>query len=1652
MYMLQVLVFLVVLLACNASYSATYQIDASAGDDANPCTASQKCRSVERLLERTLAAGDILEARCNDYYREDSTISPLTSGTSGARITFRAYGPCYEKTGVHTGVTSQTRLTETNTNFVSSGVLVGHTVFNLTRGASCNVSGFDTVNTTNDTLVCAMGLGNNRDESWIAGDAYLVNNEPKVSGARLFSSGWTETNDVWRHAFTLHPGRLVWFNGKSTIPMMHNGTCNQSSMEGASDGQYCAQCTGTNNRDCGPGTLYVKSATNPATRWTNPGVEVVDQFEAQSALFNMTRAFWTFENITIEKVYGTLIDVNISNFTFRSGRLGWPQRKNCHIADDPCHGNEYPWQQGMDDRGGTLISLGGADPQSGHVIETSVLHDCENNCINGNGSASLEATIRFNNCFNNEHSFFNSGFAGGDRDLNIHNNTFHGNTVSWDTGNIGSDHSGTVFHRNLIHDAPTEGDTRTFRRETRVDPYNIFVHDPTPSSGFITVSENVFVTGNGPALRVAQGNVRAIKNIIWGSAHSGIGVGNDAGFVRLNDNIIADNGSSGTLGATNFAVGCAETTCNFGSGGHFRDSNSNNNKFRSPSHPEFGFNTDGDVQYNLSGWQTVSGNDAQSVDTVSCFISPNDNPYAPTANFNLAPGCNDIAVNRGPFRELTFVNNATLSGTTITTNWTIGGQSPLSGCKRDNVAVTFNGVEQTVTCSVSGTTATITIPTVPAGTTVVMTLDPDFVQDSVQVGGWMNARSRAFNPVTLVTGVTPKYAAPTPTGTGTTCTQASPCTVATALGQVAAGGTVNLLDGTYQGATSMITLPAGKSGTSNTNRITIRAINDGAVLIDGQNARGAVVFNEPVGSNTNNFITIEGINAKEGTCNTITLRGNNNQLKRVMAWDANTDENEVCHPLIVLNCTDCLVEDTGAFGTGWRTMLNYESIRTTFRRVWSRWNNADNAVNAQSDGAPGKALETSYLSHETVVENGFITRSKDASETVSATGGEILGIGCVDCGDPEDPLPSAGTEPRVRIYGSMVYFRNVDVQELVSNNRGVVWDSNNPTNGPLTMQDFVVWLDTDETTRPIRIVNAGTGGAHVMNRVTTIGQEQARISNTNLATQSGTTVEGYTLTNHKAFTSIAQAGANLDIWDGPNQANLCFRYVNGVLTTTPLWPWPMNDRINAALVAAGRTVSASFGTGGSLQGFLEQTFGTIPAACKGGVTPPPPQSTSCDHYAGPAGLGTACTQEAPCTIEQAENTATCGQMVCLLDGLYQGATQTLNIATLVCDPPRTFRCVNDGGCHLHGQGVRRPIFIDTDASGVILEGINASDSSLEVVHIRGQNVTLERMVTWNAGVTGNAVILSGSGLMPTSTEIGLPDGTHTSARDIVFDTVAAFGRGRMGIQMYQTERSVVRNSLVRWMCTGEPQPKAVMYGFHARDALWEDNLLSWDEIVGNCTPVDSAQKERIIGQFREARWNDDGQFTCLQNYYIGNMLLVKQADIGLPTVGLSYDVERCARFQHNVAWVEAGPNHTGFETFALGPAFDGSSPGVAIACGPSGSGTAHCQYLAGNNTAIHNGNTPNYDADWVQSNNVADASPRDVVTNPWLSTTGANLCFTFVNGVRTSTPRWPWPLNQRLINSMVTAGYTPYDVHAEVQAALGVIPQLCLRGSHEQTW
>jgi hypothetical protein len=106
----------------------------------------------------------------------------------------------------------------------------------------------------------------------------------------------------------------------------------------------------------------------------------------------------------------------------------------------------------------------------------------------------------------------------------------------------------------------------------------------------------------------------------------------------------------------------------------------------------------------------------------------------------------------------------------------------------------------------------------------------------------------------------------------------------------------------------MIQPPSTLNGTAG-NPITIRAINDGAVRINGEYER------QPVNIRSNYFI-LEGFNAHAGNVGIVRLLGNNNIAKRIVGWDAALTSIDTSAHVFYVRGNNNLLEDIAGFGSG----------------------------------------------------------------------------------------------------------------------------------------------------------------------------------------------------------------------------------------------------------------------------------------------------------------------------------------------------------------------------------------------------------------------------------------------------------------------------------------------------------------------------------------------------------------------------------------------------------------------------------------------------------------------------------------------------------------------------------------------------------------
>ena len=366
-------------------------------------------------------------------------------------------------------------------------------------------------------------------------------------------------------------------------------------------------------------------------------------------------------------------------------------------------------------------------------------------------------------------------------------------------------------------------------------------------------------------------------------------------------------------------------------------------------------------------------------------------------------------------------------------------------------------------------------------------------------------------------------------------------TFARAWAVMRAGDTLLIQDGTY--TEPIQPLVYGREGAP----VTIKAINDGKVIIDGRGQTIPLKLGDTWPGDNRSWFVVEGIVARNGTEAAVRIRGDHIILRRVSAYDAGLRSNSAV--VLVGWSSDVLLEDVIAAGTGRKSILIFTSERVTVRRAFTQWRAWDGQTpDTCAMGWPAGNGINPYNSKFVTVENALVTGPMaDAAlritinhESVYSPGMQVLGSIAAGAGmdapgkphayplvdDPACYVPPGGPPYTAPAWGLGVYGQG-DVPG-------------------------VVFRDV------LAVGNAGWGFASL--KPSGVGVTGGVLDHATLCannTQPGETWEkdvqgtygGFFVTNSQIPGFRAGEGARL--------AN---RYVDGVLTDAPLLPWPMQDR------------------------------------------------------------------------------------------------------------------------------------------------------------------------------------------------------------------------------------------------------------------------------------------------------------------------------------------------------------------------------------------------------------------------------------------------------------------------------------------------------------
>jgi hypothetical protein len=421
------------------------------------------------------------------------------------------------------------------------------------------------------------------------------------------------------------------------------------------------------------------------------------------------------------------------------------------------------------------------------------------------------------------------------------------------------------------------------------------------------------------------------------------------------------------------------------------------------------------------------------------------------------------------------------------------------------------------------------------------------------------------------------YASPTGASNGSSASL--PFKIANFWAVAKGGSTLCLLDGQYTGSSSMINPPQNLSGTASAP-ITVRALNDGKVTINGQGSA------QPVRLSYNHYFIVEGINARSSVASVVSISNStNNIVRRVAAWDA-ADGNHTIYGIHSSKYT--LLEDVAGWGIARKI---YESSQggdnTTIRRAWGRWEGSHVV-------GPKMTYTMAYNNVNMIIENAIGTwsgeRMKQTYTLLDYYGNPWTGNGAGTYSDYRVDQPYGifgndgftGTDKNAnsKLLGSIAYVRAAD-------------------RFAAAQAVFMTKIDSFQIANAVAYVEPGSYTSKMPFALYNLQTS----TSTNLVASNLTAIGGAapffgTEWKKSAIVQGASPTAVANVFSSTSGANVCYRFKNGAATSEPLWPWPMNQRIIDATSESGRAAVDVTKT-------IESMLGTIPAACKNGTTVAP---------------------------------------------------------------------------------------------------------------------------------------------------------------------------------------------------------------------------------------------------------------------------------------------------------------------------------------------------------------------------------------------------------------------------------------------------------------
>lgn len=399
-------------------------------------------------------------------------------------------------------------------------------------------------------------------------------------------------------------------------------------------------------------------------------------------------------------------------------------------------------------------------------------------------------------------------------------------------------------------------------------------------------------------------------------------------------------------------------------------------------------------------------------------------------------------------------------------------------------------------------------------------------------------------------------------------------------------------------------------------------------------------------------------------------------------------------------------------------------------------------------------------------------------------------------------------------------------------------------------------------------------------------------------------------------------------------------------------------------------------------------------------------------YASPAGTGSACTEAAPCTLAAWLGSALVvpGAVLILEDGTYTGSQQHLTVPSTfagTAEAPITIRARHEGRAILRQDG-GRPVHLQGRYG--VLEGVNI---------VGGDNNTL-RFHTSAEGWQVRRVVVEGT---------GAPDLiVNMEGRNNLLEDCAVYGVGRYVIGVATSgEGNVVRRCWARWQdnqFTASNPTDTVVTGY-GQNGITLENVLITMHASGRVT--DPGGPGALWGT-QESAWLGVIVYAAASDIVAGGQLVGGTVDAGSHAQQGRFNPTSQLRFKHVVAYIDPGnPRYAAVKALAFS---EGTDPG----CPPGVDNQVRDSVGVG-------GLAPSFSSSWQATNLQLGTSLAAAIgagKSLWTDSVAApGVCRRYVGRTLTAQPLWPWPMNQRILE---TVGV---NVTGTVEALFGPIPAQC---------